>query len=279
MKTKRMKELFKKICYPHPLLLFFLVLISAAGLVFVFASGLVESAAAYILYPLSAYTLTALVFHAVRFFRFSLKDKLNDFSFYQKYRNNPLFRSSISLRVTLAINTLYLVYKTLLSVLYSSAWFFASALYYLILSLTRLLLLKNAKKTAAEQQKTIRLIGVLLMFLTIVSSAFGYYAIFFDRNLTYPGHMIYAAAAFSFYNLISAVSANLKKGKDRVSSASKKISLASALVSLYSLQSAMLAAFGNDAAFADLMNSITGFAVLLLIILLSVFMIRNANKE
>ena len=60
----------------------------------------------------------------------------------------------------------------------------------------------------------------------------------------------------------------------------KEDSLATACMSIYALQSALIVQFGEgDVQFQFLLNSLTGFAVCLFIFLLAISMIKGANKE
>lgn len=64
-------------------------------------------------------------------------------------------------------------------------------------------------------------------------------------------------------------------------SASRVICLTSALVSMLSLETAMLSEFGQDMALVDkkLMIIMTGVGVGIIIIIMSIYMIRKTTKE
>ena len=70
-----------------------------------------------------------------------------------------------------------------------------------------------------------------------------------------------------------------RKYKSPVLSASKAIRFASALVALLSLETAMLAQYGNDEVFRRVMTSLTGAGVCIIVLAMSVYMIVKANRE
>ena len=96
---------------------------------------------------------------------------------------------------------------------------------------------------------------------------------------SYPGTLIFAAGAYTFYTVGSSIIDIVKyrKYKSPVLSAAKNIRFVAALVSLLSLETAMLAQFGNDEAYRFLMTLLTGSAVCLIVLGISVYMTVKAN--
>jgi len=97
----------------------------------------------------------------------------------------------------------------------------------------------------------------------------------------YPGYMIFATAAFTFYKLIKTF---LEVAKDRkhaapVDSSVRLMELSQAFFNLFSLQVALLHVFGQDLAWAGLMNTLTGSAVSLLMVAMGVYMLRRSKRE
>lgn len=82
-----------------------------------------------------------------------------------------------------------------------------------------------------------------------------------------------------FYNLISAIVNVIKYNKktDPIYTASKILTLSTALFSMFSLQNAMLNVFGN-ANMQRNMNIITGMIVFLLLLFMSIYMIWKGSK-
>ena len=100
------------------------------------------------------------------------------------------------------------------------------------------------------------------------------------KMISYPGHIIYVVALYTFYNFIIAIINLIKYRKmdNPIFSAVKMISLSTACMSMFVLQSALISAFGNDMNYAFLMNSLTGTFVLLIVIGIAIYMITKANK-
>src|SRR5699024_10876231 len=137
-------------------------------------------------------------------------------------------------------------------------------------SVGRFLLLRDVRKEkdVRDSLKKYCLCGYLLLILTIAIIGMSIYMIHDGKVSTYPGHIIYAAAGYTFYSFISAVinSFKFRKSLNPLYHASKMITLATALVSVFSLQTVMFAAFGTDISQQRFMNITTGFVIFLIVI-------------
>ena len=94
-------------------------------------------------------------------------------------------------------------------------------------------------------------IGGVLFALVVMNQALAgivFYIVKQNRGFTYSGTLIYAMAAYTFYITISAAVnvARFRKHGSPLLSAAKAISLTAALVSMLSLETAMLAQFGAE---------------------------------
>lgn len=193
----------------------------------------------------------------------------------RRYRDEQIFR----LKVSLAVVLFFCAYEAFLGIYYRSPWFGALAAYYIILAGARVLLY-GSRKYKDDRAKMLlfhRLCGGVLLLLTAALAAICYNAIFRGESSSYPEYIIYGVAAFAFYNISVAVHGVLKyrKHDDLIVSAEKTLSLASALVAMFSLQTSLIAAFGDSgSAFARTMGVATGgacFAIILLLALRMVF--------
>ena len=91
-----------------------------------------------------------------------------------------------------------------------------------------------------------------------------------------------AAYTFTAFTVAIVNVVKYKKYNSPVFSASKAISLAAALVSMLTLESTMLTAFGNetmDAATQKIMLGVTGGVVLICIIIMAIHMITRASRQ
>ena len=100
------------------------------------------------------------------------------------------------------------------------------------------------------------------------------------QGYNYPGTMIYAAAAYSFYCLTLAIvnSVRYERFHSPVLSAAKAVSLTTALVSIFSLETAMLAQFGGEPRFQFWMTAATAAAVCVLVLILAAYMVISASR-
>ena len=102
-----------------------------------------------------------------------------------------------------------------------------------------------------------------------------------NQIITYPGYFIYIVAMYDFYLIIIAFINVFKyrKQESPVLIASKCINLTVAMISMISLEVAMIYQFGsNDSDFKIIMTSCTGFGVSLINSLMAIYMIYKANK-
>mgnify|MGYP006357292341 FL=1 len=104
-----------------------------------------------------------------------------------------------------------------------------------------------------------------------------------NRGFQYPGMLIYAMAAYTFYITTHAIISLIKYRKyhSPVMTTSKIIALSAALVSMLALETAMFSQFGGDMAqeSQQLMIALTGAGVSAVVIVLSVFMIVKTSHE
>ena len=277
-------RLFRLFFPPIPLLLF-LILLSAAALVYAFVIAKGEGILAYLAYFLSAYTLTASVCQAPALIqkvkRFKEKNPL-----YLRYASDPALRVRASLVTGLALNLAYTLFQTVLGIYHRSLWFSAFAGYYALLSLMRFFLLRRMKTRSTppdtlSEYRYYRSTGILLALMTLTLGGIVGYALTGEPSVHHPITVI-GMAAFTFTSLTLAITSAVryKKYQSPLFSAAKALSLATASVSMLTLESAMLTAFGDQsAAFSKGMLAATGIALLLFVLSLSVYMTVKAQKR
>ena len=257
-------------------------LCSAGVLVWVFARGLNDTPLAYAAYALSAWSLAVLIPYAVRAVR-GLKAALMRRPRYLRTRQDPAYRAMLSLALSLAVNLAYALFKAVVCAFTGSAWVGLFAVYYLMLFLLRLYLLR-AGQGKGDEWRALGICGASLMLLTLVVSGLGVLMIRRGASPSYPGVTIFAAAAYTFYAVFAAARNLVIYGrlKEPVPLAARGVGMAAALVSLFTLESAMLQRFGGGeqaAAFARTMTALTGGGVTLLIVLLSAGMLLAAHRH
>ena len=150
-------------------------------------------------------------------------------------------------KLSLGLNVIYAVMKFTFGLRYHSVWFGTLAVYYFLLAVMRFLLLHHANRKGfgtdrSGELQSYRLCGMILMVMNVVK---------------------------------------YRKYRSPVMSAAKVVSLAAALVSMLSLETAMLTQFGStDSEMSRrIMTACTGAGVCTIILAMAVCMIYHATRE
>lgn len=151
------------------------------------------------------------------------------------------------------------------------------------LSLIRPFSVKEGEIRKKAELKRYRICGASLLVINIALSGIVVLAVKKKNGFTYPGYMIYVMAIYAFYSVITAVINLVKYRKygSPVLSAAKVISLTTAMVSMFSLESAMLAQFSDasQTAFKKIMTECTGGVICVIVIGMAVYMMFRSTKE
>lgn len=273
-----------KLLYPKTWIIVVFTICSTILLTYVFMYGKEESVIAYIVYVWSAYTLTVVCIKVPRIVKKIRSGIYNNF-FGNRFMTDTWYRVKFTLRLSLAVNVFYSVFKFSVGMVLSSWWLIAIAVYYIIMSVTRYLLLRHMKqneqaKDLIAEHKRVRICGYLVVVVNVALSGMVVQMIWRNESYTYPGFLIFAAAAYAFYSVTMSI-INLiryRKKKSPILSAAKTIGLVSALVSILALQTAMITQFGSDRQFQFIMNILTGTAVCASVMTLAVFMIVKSDR-
>lgn len=279
------KKILWKVLFPHTIIIFFLVNISTVLLLYAFLGEDCPEAVAYPAYFISAYALTVVCARMPRIFK-KAKGRLYANRYANKFLTEKELRIRISLYGGLLLNICFAIFKVVMGVMFQSRWLFAMAGYNTVLSVMRFLLVHRDQTNRKEETEEIRRIrglhsykvcGWLMLLLNSAISVIVAIVVFDDQKIVYPGFMIYAIAAFAFYCLTMSV-INIVKYWNRsnpVFSAVKRIGLAKALVSVFTMQVAMLTQFGGEEFDYRIANGATGSAVCVIITVMAVLMLRE----
>lgn len=128
-----------------------------------------------------------------------------------------------------------------------------------------------------------RFCGILLLLMNLSLSAIVFFIVRENRDFEYHYIHTIALAAYTFCAMALSIIDVIKyrKYESPVMSAAKAIGLACALVSVLSLETAMLSAFGNneDIRFRQIITAATGTAVCVIILAMALYMIVKSTKE
>lgn len=284
------KKLIKYL-YPPLWAICLLVLICTAALVYTFIGGYEAHPAAYFTYVLSFYTLTAVVMRCIKVvpkhYR-AAKEKVYANPVGERLMTDMKFRTHVSLYGSLGVNLIYVALNALSGFLYHTAWFFVLAFYYTILAVMRFLLVRFVNRTGIgndrfSELRRSRLCGYILLTVNLALSGAVLMILYQNKGYEYHGILIYVMAAYTFYITTLAIINLVKYRKlgSPVMSMTKIISMAAALVSMLSLETAMFSEFGNDMSPENqsLMIMLTGAGVSIIIVAMSVYSIVKNSKE
>ncbi len=284
---EKLKRLLIEILFPPVAFTAILVPTAAALLIYTFVKEDPASTLTYVSYFLSAYALTLVCVRVPAVWR-KAKAIQRKNKYISWYTSDARLRVKLSLYGSLAMNCVYALMQLWLGFVNHSVWFYALSGYYVLLSIMRYFLLREARKNRFGKDKyheylLYRLCGVLLAAMNLVLGAIVFYIVVQNRGFQYHYIMTIAMAAYTFFTFTMAI-VNLvryRKYESPVMSASKAISFAAALVSMLSLETAMLTAFGEEdnAFFRQVMTACTGVAVCLTVLATAVFMTVRSTKE
>lgn len=283
------KKILWKLLFPHTMIIFFLVNISVVLLLYAFLYPNHIEAVAYVSYFISAYALTIV---CVRIPRIVKKAKAGLYR--NKYTNKVLTEKELRIRISLygglAFNICFAIFKVVMGIMYQSGWLFAMAGYNSILSCMRFLLVRrdlNDRVECSEIEKrrqglhSYKMCGWMMLLLNIAISLIVFMVVFQNQEIDYPGFMIYAIAAYTFYCLTMAIISMVKywKRHNPVFSAVKRIGMAKALVSTFTMQVAMLTQFGEEGLNPQIPNAATGTVVCMMITAMAILMLRGVKQD
>lgn len=286
---KHVKEVLDKILFPR----LAVVMISVpAGIVLLcctFWSGNEDSPIAYISYTLSAYGFLIVCARIIRIPKANFGAALHRNKYIHRYLTDIPFKIQISLYVSLGLNLLFAAMKLFYGVYYRSVWFGTLAVYYIMLAMIRFLLLRHVNGNGigtdmVSELRQYRLCGMILLLMNAALSGVMILVIRKNEGFHYAGYLIYVAAMYAFYNMITAIRDVVKyrKYKSPVLSAAKAVKLAAALVSMLALENAMLMQFNNGENAEDfrrIMTGTIGGAVCVTVVATAVFMIVKSTGQ
>ncbi len=198
------------------------------------------------------------------------------------------YRTVVTAAITFVLSIAYAVFNGALGITSKSIWYGALAAYYICLALMRggLLLYHRKKKDfdseAAIRAESYKRCGILLLILNAALSSAIAQMIFDDRAFEYKDWIIYAFAAYAFCKISMSVynAIRARRQDDLTIQAIRDINLVDGAVSILALQTALLHTFASDPTVnISVFNTLTGSAVSVFSVGLSIFMITKGNKK
>ena len=187
------------------------------------------------------------------------------------YRTDLWFRAEASVYTSCGINVTYSMYQAIIGLTRHSAWFDALAVYYILLTVSRVIMLYYVRSEAPDgivELKRYRVCGGMLLALTFMICGLG---LLLNNGGSepkeYPGHMVFVVGTFTIFTLVNSLRNlwNYRKLESPLISASKSFNLAAAFVSLYAFEAAAIAQFRTamNPSVITLLNVTTASAAIL----------------
>ncbi len=252
-------------------------------------------AAEYALYFVSALALAASVYYFagdIKYLRREvIKPAVESNKLTGRLVSDYRFRTLAFSAVSFGVSVIFALFNGVIGIMNSSVWYGTMAAYYILLCVMRSGAVRYARSSfskndnesdLAREAKTCRRSGVLLIVLALAVGAVVALVTRGEGAKSYPGYMIYVIAAYTFWKVIMSV-VNMVKSRKTSSPlliTLRNINHADALVSLLSLENAMLAAFGTEdsAEFSSLMLTITGIVVCSGVLVIGITMAVRPKK-
>lgn len=276
------KELGLKLLYPNIFVFILFFIIGFGSVIAVFIFNLSTHWISYISYVLSAYALTITVVGSIILIKW-INKKVHSNKYTNRLITDRNLKNNINLFSGTFFNMIYGIFKFITGFIYNSIWFGATGVYYLVLGMMKLSLTRHVIKKSDnnKQLKQYKNTGILMFLLNSAMVGMIILMIRDGNSAIYPGFIIYAQAAYTFYILTFAIINIIKYRKNHtpIIAASKAINLAGAVMSLFILQVAMINEFGGSESFKLIINTITGIVTSFITIGIAIFMLINSKNE
>ncbi len=196
--------------------------------------------------------------------------------FGRRMQEDRRFRIVAGAAFALAVNLIYGGAHAVLGLVEGSLWLLALAAYYILLGVMRFGAVLTEKRQASEVF-VMRFCGGMLMVLALVLGAVTALSLVQERAVVRGLIPMLAIATYTFWKMTMAIvhTVQAHQSGTPLTRTIRNITLASALVSLMTMQRSMLATFdgGMNAGEMLILNICTGSAVCLLVFLLGLNMV------
>lgn len=282
------KKIGRALLFP-PVFLLLLLLPAATGLlVYGFLSQEESSPLCIISYVVSFYTLVIWCVRLPAILR-CFRELRRKSPHLRHWLEDTRLRVNVTLTGNVLWNGAFALLQLALGFYHGSAWFYSLAGYYFSLAFMRFsLVCYTLKHQPGEEMRQellrYRACGRVFLLTNLTISTMIFYMICENRVVRHHEITTIALAAYTFFSLTMAIIKVIRyrKYNSPVFSASRAISLASACVSMLTLEGTMLATFGDESMTAQtqrLFLSVSGGAVSVFLVVMAVSMIVLSNQK
>lgn len=238
-------------------------------------------------YLLAFYTLTVWCIRIPKLIRFGRTFRQQN-KYARLWSENTRLRVNVNLLWSVLWNTAYGLFQLVLGVYHHSWWYYSLSGYYVSLAVMRFFLVRHSTRhrpgeKMREELLRYRTCGWVFLLTNLALTGMIAYLVFENRVVRHHEITTIAMAAFSFTAFTVAI-VNVfryRKYGSPVYSASKAISLASASVSMLTLENTMLQTFRGELSMEarKLYLGLSGGALALFILAMAVYMIASSNRK
>lgn len=172
-----------------------------------------------------------------------------------QYKQDRIFRASVNLQLVMVLNYLYAAYNLLTALQSGSVWLLSLGVYTLMLAIVRTDLTLSHHRgrklppdaLPRHESRCYRRVAWSLLALNVPIGGLTLLMVSGQSVSALPGHLIYLSALYTFVMMFLAISnlIRFRKLGSPILSAAKVLSLVAALLSLLTLQSALIDRFGT----------------------------------
>ena len=194
---------------------------------------------------------------------------------------------NLSLYGTFFYNSIYAGFTLILGLWYNSSWYLSIAIYYILLAVIRFSLLYYSKSNKAGEDmlselNRFKICGIFLLLLNTALSAITLFRAFGTYNL--PSNdaiaLIFAVFTISLFALSIKNIIKYRKYNSPILFAAKLISFSSALVSMLSLETAIIGRYAESIPYNTqrIISTASSFLVLTIIGCIGILMIIKSQR-
>ena len=183
-----------------------------------------------------------------------MKDRIKDFLC--SLREDYHFRTVYTARISALITFGFTVFNGVIGILYRSVWNISICIYYVLLAVVRRIIVRSQRKTVDKNQdkeiikKTYGVTHIILILIDVALVVPIALMVIGARNYTYGMIPAISMAAYTTYRMTMSIIHYLKskRNENRFIRVIRTINLQDTLVSVLTLQNALIIANGDDMA-------------------------------
>ncbi len=204
-----------------------------------------------------------------------------------KLTSDENIKAQLSLSFAIPMNLIFGMVQLYSAILNNSVWYYTLSAYYILLAVVRSVLLRYAQAyrlgfNVITESKYYRFSGIMLLIMDLTVGTIVSCIVLMDMGFTHPPIITVAVAVGTFTAIVFALRNLLVYHNYRtpVMSASMVISFVTVLMAFLSMETALIASFGQGLTMTAkrVITAITGGTVCIAILAISIYMIVRSTR-